>query len=78
MKQSIHIDEIVNEIINGNKGHSQSSLVESFIDAIRPFELSDVQAVSLFKQVEQRMNKRLQRLHTRPVVTPDNWALLPC
>ena len=38
-----------------SKGHRSLSLAENFIDAIRPFKLSDREAVALFNQVKLRM-----------------------
>ena len=74
MRQSISIDEIVNEV----KAASNRSLAENFIEATRPFELSDVQAVSLFEQVKQRLQQRSAPRQTGTVSSPDSWALLPC
>jgi hypothetical protein len=74
MTRSIAIDEIVNEV----KAASNLSLAEKFIEVTRPLKLSDVQAVSLFKQVKMRLQQRAVPRRNDPVSAPENWALLPC
>jgi hypothetical protein len=73
MNPSINIDEVVSKI-NGH-GAVSCSLAEDFIDTIRPYQLSDTQAVSLFNEVKQRMN---QSVPQGTSIESENWALLPC
>jgi len=74
MSESISIDQIVTEV----KAASNLSLAERFIEATRPLQLSDIQAVSLFQQVKQRLQQRSVPRQTGTVSHPDSWALLPC
>jgi|SaaInlLV_10m_DNA_4_1040232.scaffolds.fasta_scaffold18840_2 hypothetical protein len=73
MNPSINIDVVVSKI-NGH-GAVSCSLAEDFIDTIRPYQLSDSQAVSLFNQVKQRMN---QSVPSGASIESADWALLSC
>ncbi len=73
--QSIDVDEIVNEINNGDN-HSRT-LAEMFIEVIRPYNLNDTQAVHLFSQVKNQMSK-IPGLARQTANYGSSWTLLSC
>jgi len=75
MNQSISIDEVVMKI----NSHRHRTLAENFIDdVVRPNNLSDIQAVALFEQVKQSMQRPSSRANTRCKALSESWGLLPC
>ncbi len=74
MNQSITVDGIIRKINNGSDDNR--SLAETFIDAIRDYQLSDSQALFLFAQVKKSMRNCMATASAGK--RQSCWALPPC
>ncbi len=74
--QPISVDEIVHTI--NNDDNQSLSLAEKFIELIRPYNLSETQAIHLFSQVEKQMSSVRKFASTTAKNYESSWALQHC